>query len=82
MTTGSARLLKVLGLVLVVALGVSFASGSATVASKSPSTSSICVGDSGRGINQPHSPFRIAQYAHCTCCGRDDQGHCNHQCCN
>jgi hypothetical protein len=82
MTTRSARLFKVLGLVLVVGLGVSLAAGSATVSSPSHSTPSICVGDAGRGINQPHSPFRLAQYSHCHCCGTDDQGHCNHQCCD
>jgi len=82
MTTRSARLFKVLGLVFVLGVGVSLASGLASVTSNSHAASSICTGDSGRGIFYPHSPLRIAQYAHCQCCGWDDNGHCNHQCCN
>jgi hypothetical protein len=30
----------------------------------------------------PSSQRGIAQNLHCRCCGWDENGHCNHQCCD
>ena len=70
---------------LVLGSGVSLASsGPAIVANTSHSSAIFCRSDSRfshRGNTQTLYSRRIAQL-HCSCCGRDENGHCNHQCCN
>lgn len=87
MTSRSTRLVAYLILFLVLASGVSFASsGSAIAADGKAPLSTVCLTDHVllcRGTrHSDFSPIRLAQLLHCYCCGRDGNGHCNHQCCN
>jgi hypothetical protein len=86
MTTRSTRLVAYLVLFLALGSGVSLASSSpAIVADGIRSSSTFCLTDSSfahRGTIHTFSHYRIAQFGHCYCCGRDENGHCNHQCCD
>lgn len=84
MTNRSARLACLLPL-LVLGLGVSLASANpANVGDGIHTSEMLCVPSS---VVSPRRTLlsrlnqRIAQ-VHCYCCGRDSEGHCNHQCCN
>jgi hypothetical protein len=84
MNIRSIRLVTLLVPVLAVGTGVSLASsGSAGVVAGNPQSAAFCPADSRfvqpRTNNTP-THGRIA--LHCHCCGRDENGHCNHQCCD
>jgi hypothetical protein len=83
MTIRSIRLVAYLALAL--GAGASFASsGLASTADGIRPASNFCLADSSfahRGTIRKSSQIRVAQQ-HCSCCGRDENGHCNHQCCN
>jgi hypothetical protein len=83
MTIRSIRLVAYL--VLALGAGVLVASSApATAADGIRNASNFCVADSNfshRGTIRASSQIRVAQQ-HCSCCGRDENGHCNHQCCN
>jgi hypothetical protein len=85
MTIRFIRLAAYLVLLLALGAGISFASsGLATAADGIHPASNFCVADSGfshRGTIRASSLIRVAQQ-HYTCCGRDENGHCDHQCCN
>jgi hypothetical protein len=85
MTTRSARLVAFLVPLLVLGFGVSLASsGPAIVADGIHPSSPLCLAGSSllhRRTTLACSNQRIAQL-HCYCCGKDENGHCNHQCCN
>jgi hypothetical protein len=72
-------------LVMALGAGASFASsGLAATADGIRPASNFCPADSRfshRGITRTSSQIRVAQQ-HCYCCGKDENGHCNHQCCN
>jgi hypothetical protein len=82
MTTRSIRLVAYL--VPLLALGVSLASwGPAIAAAGNPPPAAFCPTDSSfahRRTIHTSTHNRIA--LHCNCCGRDENGHCNHQCCD
>jgi hypothetical protein len=84
MTASSTRSAAYLVRLLILGCGVSLAvSGSAFAEGTSP-PAAYCPTDPSfvhRGTAHPFSHRRIAQL-HCTCCGKDENGHCNHQCCN
>jgi hypothetical protein len=87
MTTCSARLVSFLVLLVVLASGISSVStGSAIAADGTGRPSTVCLTDHAllcRVIRQGnYSPIRMAQMQHCRCCGKDENGHCNHQCCD
>jgi hypothetical protein len=73
-----------LTLLLALGSGVSLpSSGSITVGDSVPDSSTFCLIDSSifhRGTIHNYTPSRLA--LHCYCCGRDANGHCNHQCCD
>jgi hypothetical protein len=85
MTIRFIRLAAYLVLLLALGAGMSFASsGLATAVDGIHPASNFCVADSSfshRGTIRASSWILVAQQ-HCTCCGRDENGHCNHQCCN
>jgi hypothetical protein len=87
MTTRSTRLVAYLILLLALASGVPLASSGPAIAAdgKAP-RSTFCRTDHVllcRGTRHSNSShIRLAQMLHCYCCGRDENGHCNHQCCN
>ncbi len=69
MTTRFARLLAYLVLLLALTSGVSLASSDpALVAKGKAPLATPCAGPCVPGCR-------------CVCCGRDQNGHCNHQCC-
>jgi len=86
MTARATRLVAFLVLLIVVACGVSLASlGPAVAADGMRSPSTFCLTEHvlfSRGTRHSnYSHIRMAQI-HCRCCGRDENGHCNHQCCD
>jgi hypothetical protein len=75
------RLLSALVLLGVVATGVSLAlTGSTDTVHR---TSNVCLTTAITRVREhaDYCPVRTAQL-HCHCCGRDENGHCNHQCCD
>jgi hypothetical protein len=84
MTTRSTRLAAFLVLLIVLASGVSLASSGPALTTGGMQTSTSCRTDHVLLIRGPrhtnYSPIRMAQ--HCRCCGKDENGHCNHQCCD
>jgi hypothetical protein len=86
MTTRSRRLAANLALLLALAAAVSLASsGAATAADRIHPSTAICPVDSSfshRGTIDAACRSRTAQLLHCYCCGKDENGHCNHQCCD
>jgi hypothetical protein len=83
MTIRSPRFFPYLALLLALGSGASLAASGAAMAEGTQPQSMFCPADSSfvhRGATRPFSR-RIAQL-HCTCCGKDENGHCNHQCCN
>jgi hypothetical protein len=85
MTTRSTRLVAYFVPLLALGFGVSLASsGPAIAADGIHPPAAFCLTDSSlahRRIIHASSHYRTAQL-HCTCCGKDENGHCNHQCCN
>jgi hypothetical protein len=85
MTTRAIRLLAFLLPLLALGSVVSLASsGLAIVGDGNPPAAALCPTDSNLTLRRTihtstHS--RIAQFGKCRCCGRDENGHCNHQCC-
>jgi hypothetical protein len=85
MTARSTRLITCLVALFVLSFGVSLAlSGAAMAANGVPASAKLCVADAGLAEHRALtcSNQRIAQLPHCSCCGTDENGHCNHQCCN
>ncbi len=87
MTARAIRLVSFLVLLVVLASGLSLlSSGSAIADASACRPAGYCLNERGlpgRGAGQGnYSPIRLAQFGHCRCCGRDENGHCNHQCCN
>jgi len=86
MTTRSSRLVAYLVLLLALGAGVSLASSSVAIAADGiHRPTAICpVGSSfsHRGTIHAACHSRTAQLLHCYCCGKDENGHCNHQCCD
>ena len=83
MTTRSTRLVAYLALFLALASGVPLASSGPAIAADG-TLSTFCLTEHGlfsRGTHHSnYSNIRLAQ--HCRCCGKDENGHCNHQCCD
>jgi hypothetical protein len=79
------RLVAYLVPLLALGSGVSLAaSGPAIVSGGTQLHSMYFPADSSfvhRGASLKFSHRRIAQNLHCVCCGKDENGHCNHQCC-
>jgi hypothetical protein len=86
MTTRSPRLVAYLVLLLALSAGVSLASSGAAIAADGtrPPTAvcPIASSFSHRGTFHAACHSRTAQLLHCYCCGKDENGHCNHQCCD
>jgi hypothetical protein len=86
MATRSIRLVAYLVLLLALGCGVSLAaSGPAIVAGGIHPPSNFCLTPSRfdhRGTINASYHSRFAQLLHCVCCGKDENGHCNHQCCD
>ncbi len=84
MTIRSIGLGVYLGLLLALGSGVSLASSASTIVGDNVHHySTFCLIDSSifhRGTIHNYTPRRLA--LHCYCCGRDENGHCNHQCCD
>ena len=72
------------GAFLILASGAALASWGSTAANDMHRPSTLCgiehnlLGRESRPSNS--SPVRLA--LHCRCCGTDENGHCNHQCCD
>ena len=85
MATRSIRVFACSALLLTLGSGASLAaSGPAIVADGPRPAAALCFTDSSfahRGASYTSFRKRIAQL-HCQCCGKDENGHCNHQCCN
>ena len=79
------RLFAYLVAFLTLGSGISLAaSGPAAVAEGTQPPAALCFTDSSfahRGASYTSFRKHIAQL-HCQCCGKDENGHCNHQCCN
>jgi len=83
MTIRFIRLVVFLLPLLALSSGVSLAaSSSAAVPAGNSSHAPFCPADSGVAHQRTTHAYRVAQFGHCRCCGRDQNGHCNHQCCN
>lgn len=84
MITRSIRVVAFLTPLLVIATQASLASSEPTNAAfKTPHVAAFCPADPAvapRRTDRPSTHNRIA--FKCRCCGRDDNGHCNHQCCD
>ncbi len=84
MTARAIRLVVCLVPLLVLNAGVSFASsGPVNVAAGNPPAAAFCPVDSTlthRHAIKATTRDRLA--LHCYCCGKDENGHCNHQCCD
>ena len=83
MSVTSIRFLACLASLYFVGVGASSASSYAPVVGAAPSRAAICTAASSAGGAQAsHSSPRMRVAWHCYCCGRDSNGHCNHQCCD
>ena len=85
MIARSTRLTACLVALLVLGFGASLAlSGAAMAADGVPSSSRLCVADARLAAQRTLvcANQRIAPLPHCSCCGTDENGHCNHPCCN
>jgi hypothetical protein len=85
MIARSTRRIACLIALLVLGFGASLpTSGAAIAADGVPSSSRLCVADARLADQRilACSNQRFAQLPHCSCCGTDENGHCNHQCCN
>jgi hypothetical protein len=86
MTRHSTRLLAYLFPILALGAAISFApSGPAFAANGIQPPANFCLADSGfahRATIRASFHNRFAQLQHCRCCGKDENGHCNHQCCD
>jgi hypothetical protein len=84
MSARSIRLAGCLVALLALGTGVSFAaSGPAKVAAANPAPVAFCPTDPSFAQRRNiciSTHDRIA--LHCRCCGTDENGHCNHQCCD
>ena len=83
MTIRSTRLVACLVLLIVLASGASLASSGPAIAADG-TRSTFCLTEHGlfsrEARHSNYSNIRLAQ--HCRCCGKDENGHCNHQCCD
>ncbi len=87
MTTRTTRRVAYLVLIAAMASGISLASSGQAIAADSKALpATFCRTDHVllcRGARHGNfSSIRLAQMFHCYCCGRDENGHCNHQCCD
>jgi hypothetical protein len=85
MIARSTRLTACLVALLVLSFGASLAlSGAAIAADGLPASSKLCVADARLVDHRTLACANqhMAQLPHCSCCGTDENGHCNHQCCN
>jgi hypothetical protein len=84
MTRRSTRLLAYFFPILALCAAISLApSGPAVAADGIQPPANFCRADSSfarRATIRASLHNRFAQL-HCSCCGRDENGHCNHQCC-
>jgi len=79
MTTRSIRLVALLMSLVAFGTGESFASSESTSGTvKRPQLAACRPTDPG--LASRRTDGRIA--FKCRCCGRDENGHCNHQCCD
>jgi hypothetical protein len=81
MSIRAKRLAPFLVLLVVVAAGGSLAlNGSTTAPERAHRISTVCLIARAPG-HEKACPVRTADL-HCHCCGTDENGHCNHQCCD
>jgi hypothetical protein len=87
----STRLLAYLFPLLALCAAVSLASSGPAIAAEGVQPASnhlaskFCLADSDfahRATIRASFHNRFAQLQHCRCCGKDENGHCNHQCCD
>jgi hypothetical protein len=82
MTARAIRLVVCLISLLALGSGVSLASpGQVNVAGGHPLVGAFCPVDSSLAHRRA-TPAHDRVALHCYCCGRDENGHCNHQCCS
>jgi hypothetical protein len=84
MTTRFVRLAAFLVPLLAVSAGTSLASsGAAIAATGNPPVAAFCPADSGLAVRRAiRASFHDRLALHCYCCGKDENDHCNHQCCD
>ena len=85
MITRFAHFAAYLVLLLAASSGVSLASSGPTIVVRgADAPATFCPTNASfthRGASYTSFHNRIVQI-HCYCCGKDENGHCNHQCCN
>jgi hypothetical protein len=84
MNMRSIRVVAFLIPLLTVGGGVALASsGSAGVGAGNSSSAAFCPADLSSGHRRAsHASTHGRLALHCYCCGKDENGHCNHQCCD
>lgn len=84
MAIRSIRLIVFLIPLLALGTGTSLASpGLDKVAAKNPHLAAFCPADPGLASRRADRKSTRSSIAFkCRCCGRDENGHCNHQCCD
>ena len=82
----SARLFTYCFPILALCAALSLASSGLAVATEGVQPPlKLCLADSNfahRATIRASFHNRFAQLQHCRCCGKDENGHCNHQCCD
>lgn len=81
MTVRATSLVATAVAILALSTAISLASsGPFGIAAGHRAAAAYCPADAGSAQRRAGStPVRIA--LHCRCCGKDENGHCNHQCC-
>jgi hypothetical protein len=83
MAARAVRLAACLIPLLALGSGISLASpGPVDVAGGHPTTAAFCAVDWTATHRRATPSARDRVALHCYCCGRDENGHCNHQCCD
>jgi hypothetical protein len=85
MTNRAFRFVAFFALFMVLVFGASLATLIPANASNGTTNATpICLADNGlfarNASKTNYSHMRLA--LHCHCCGKDENGHCNHQCCD
>jgi hypothetical protein len=82
----STHLLAYLFPILALCAAISLAPSEPAVAAEGiQPPANFCLADSSfahRAAIRASFHNRFAQLQHCRCCGKDENGHCNHQCCD
>jgi hypothetical protein len=82
----STHLLAYLFPILALCAAISLAPSEPAVAAEGiQPPANFCLADSSfahRATIRASFHNRFAQLQHCRCCGKDENGHCNHQCCD